>query len=190
MKKVINSWYLCLLIFPHFMFDAAFAATVQLPRTGQAGCLGTSGAVIAYSGKGQDGDKQSGVAAPTPRFSDNSNGTVTDNLTGLIWLKNANCTDTVGSITKASGYLAWANALTWSNNLASGKCGLSDGSVAGQWRLPDRKELLSLVDLSQNRPPFHLAIRLPPSRLFTTGRPVRTPSAQTSPGTCLCSTVT
>jgi hypothetical protein len=34
-----------------------------------------------------------GVAWPNPRFTDNSDGTVTDNLTGLIWLKNANCTD-------------------------------------------------------------------------------------------------
>ena len=32
-----------------------------------------------------------GVAWPNPRFTDNGNGTVTDNLTGLIWLKNANC---------------------------------------------------------------------------------------------------
>ena len=34
---------------------------------------------------------QKGVAWPNPRFTDNGNGTVTDNLTGLIWLKNANC---------------------------------------------------------------------------------------------------
>ena len=71
------------------------------------------------------------------RLIDNGNGTVTDNLTGLIWLKNANCTNTVGGVAKANGYLSWANALTWSNNLANGNCGLSDGSSAAgnQWHL-------------------------------------------------------
>src|SRR5262245_34242284 len=39
---------------------------------------------------GQDGDKQAGVPFPCPRFTDNRDGTVTDNLTGLVWLKNAN----------------------------------------------------------------------------------------------------
>jgi hypothetical protein len=53
----------------------------------------------------------------------------------------------VGGIAKPSpGYLTWHNALTWSNNLANGNCGLSDGSAAGAWRLPNREELASLVN--------------------------------------------
>jgi hypothetical protein len=92
---------------------------------------------------GSDGDLQKGVAWPTPRFSDNSNGTVTDNLTGLIWLANANCTETVGGVIKNSA-LSWSNAITWSNNLASGDCGLTDSSEAGDWRLPNIFELESL----------------------------------------------
>ena len=40
--------------------------------------------------------------------------------------------------------ITWANALTWSNALASGKCGLTDNSTAGQWRLPNINELHSL----------------------------------------------
>ena len=98
---------------------------------------------------GSDGALQKGVAWPSPRFTDNNNGTVTDNLTGLIWLKNANCTDTVGGINKSSGTfigaLGWNDALTWSNNLGAGNCGLTDGSTAGQWRLPNVRELQSLV---------------------------------------------
>ena len=38
---------------------------------------------------GDDGTLQKGVAWPAPRFTDNSNGTVTDKLTGLIWMKDA-----------------------------------------------------------------------------------------------------
>ena len=39
----------------------------------------------------------------------------------------------------------WTEALTWSNNLAAGKCGLTDGSSVGDWRLPNVRELQSLV---------------------------------------------
>jgi hypothetical protein len=88
----------------------------------------------------------------TSRFTDNSNGTVTDNLTGLIWLKNANCTETVGGIT--GGLNTWADALTFCNNLASRNCGLTDGSAAGDWRLPNRNEMNSLIDSSR----FNLAL--------------------------------
>ena len=122
------------------------AISAPLPRTGQTTCYNASGAPITCAGTGQDGDKHKGVSLPTPRFTTNNNGTVTDNLTGLIWLTNANCYDTVGGIAKGSGSLSWTNALAWSNSLASGSCGLSDGSVAGDWRLPNDKELFSLVN--------------------------------------------
>jgi uncharacterized protein YjdB len=106
--------------------------SIQLPKTGQT---------TSYAA-GDDGALQKGVAWPNPRFTDNGNGTVTDNLTGLIWLKNANCFSTQ----------TWSAALTSGNTLASGACGLTDGSTAGQWRLPNRKELQSLVDRSKFSP--------------------------------------
>ena len=62
-----------------------------LPQTGQVLCYDSSGSVIPCAGTGQDGALQKGVELPTPRFSDKSDGTIKDNLTGLIWLKNANC---------------------------------------------------------------------------------------------------
>jgi hypothetical protein len=34
----------------------------------------------------------------------------------------------------------------------TGDCGLSDGSVAGDWRLPNLRELYSLIDFSQDTP--------------------------------------
>jgi hypothetical protein len=36
--------------------------------------------------------------------------------------------------------------------LASGLCGLSDGSAAGDWRLPNRNELNSLIDAAYYNP--------------------------------------
>ena len=113
-------------------------APAPVAKTGQTTCYDAGGAVIACAGTGQDGELRKGVAWPNPRFTDNGNGTVTDNLTGLIWLKNANC----AAISPAT----WAPALTSAKTLASGACGLTDGSVAGDWRLPNRKELFSLID--------------------------------------------
>lgn len=63
------------------------AGTVDLPQTGQKTCYDTSGNVIPCTGTGQDGEIQAGVPWPSPRFTDNGNGTVTDKLTGLMWLK-------------------------------------------------------------------------------------------------------
>jgi hypothetical protein len=84
---------------------------------------------------GDDGDIQAGHPLPTPRFKDEGNGTVEDKLTDLIWLKNADC----------FGPRTWADALNAANNLAAPRCGLSDGSVAGDWRFPNVKELQSLI---------------------------------------------
>lgn len=128
------------------------AATIRIPRTGQNTCYNEVGVVIACANTGQDGDKHTGVVWPSSRFTDNKNGTVSDNLTGLIWLKDANCTEMAGGIDRSGGLLNWPSALTWSNNLASGKCGLSDNSVAGDWRLPNINELRSLVDYSRHDP--------------------------------------
>jgi len=140
---------ICLLLTLPFVTHAAI---IQLPRTGQTTCYNEDGVVIACANTGQDGDKQAGVAWPSPRFTDNKDGTVTDTLTGLIWLKDANCTNVVGGIDRSSGLLNWPSALTWSNNLANGKCGLTDKSVAGDWRLPNINELRSLVDYSRHDP--------------------------------------
>ena len=47
------------------------------------------------------------------RYEDNTDGTVTDCRTGIIWLKNANCTDTSNGIAIPTGVLTWYDALTW-----------------------------------------------------------------------------
>ncbi|HIJ80354.1 MAG TPA: DUF1566 domain-containing protein [Desulfuromonadales bacterium] len=138
----------------------AEASTIQLPRSGQTGCwnTATNASTPCSTTSGQDGNILAGKPWPTPRFTDNGNGSVTDNLTGLIWLKNAGCFDTVGGIAKgtsaATSQLTWPNALTWSNSLKgdNSACSLNDGSVAGDWRLPNIAELESLIDLQNANP--------------------------------------
>ena len=105
--------------------DCPSSVAAPVERTGQTTSYAT----------GDDGDLEKGVPWPNPRFTDNGDGTVTDNLTGLIWLKNASC----------FGLRPWAQALSDCNALADGSCGLTDGSVAGDWRLSNIKELQSLI---------------------------------------------
>lgn len=119
---------------------APFSAPVE--DTGQDTCWDTTGTETSCTGTGQDGELQAGVTWPTPRFMDNGDGTVTDNLTGLIWLEMADC----------FGARTWTDALSDANGLMAGQCGLNDGSVATDWRLPNIKELLSLVDYSESNP--------------------------------------
>lgn len=59
------------------------------------------------------------------RFVDCGDGTIKDTETGLYWLKNANCL-----------VRNWADANKDAAELAHGQCGLTDGSLPGDWRLP------------------------------------------------------
>ncbi len=111
---------------------ASIALLAPVEKTGQTTSYAT----------GDDGDRGKGAAWPVPRFMDNDNGTVTDNLTGLIWLHNAKC---LGAVT-------WSQALTVCNALNDGECGLTDGSSEGDWRLPNVKELQSLIDFGNYDP--------------------------------------
>jgi hypothetical protein len=69
------------------------------------------------------------------------NGTVTvnynvyPNLHNMVVMKDASCL----------GKLPWSDAKARVASLASGQCGLSDGSTAGQWRLPTSDELLYIA---------------------------------------------
>ena len=70
------------------------------------------------------------------RYVDCGNGTVTDTVTGLIWLKDGGCI----------AQTTWADASTAVANLKAGDCSLADmgaladGSSPGDWRLPTKAE--------------------------------------------------
>src|SRR5438093_5502765 len=83
---------------------------------------------------GKDGTTATHAAGPcfdnANRYVDCGNGTVTDTVTGLIWLKQWNCLPAN----------AWAAANQAAAGLKDGSCGLTDTSSAGDWRLPTKDE--------------------------------------------------
>ncbi len=96
---------------------------------------------------GDDGDKQVGVAVSGNRFTDNGDGTVTDNLTGLTWLKNAYVSNAQRNWATALADVAQLNTDgTMNSNSANDTS--NGGSHQTDWRLPNVKELQSLIDFA------------------------------------------
>ena len=133
--------------------------SVKLAQTGQTVCYDAAGAVVACANTGQDGNKLAGVAWPNPRFT-NPDGTapvtgsvVVDQLTGLMWLKDANCISTNYASfdndgTPGDGRVTWQHALDFVAGINAGTYSLCGGGHT-DWRLPNRKELRSLANYGQ-----------------------------------------
>jgi hypothetical protein len=103
------------------------------------GAIFAAGSVNAYVCNGTNGTSGTRAAGPcfdnTNRYVDCGNGTVTDTVTGLIWLKQANC----------YGRRNWANANAVAATLEDGQCGLTDDSSPGDWRLPTKDEWIATM---------------------------------------------
>jgi hypothetical protein len=110
---------------------------INLLQTGQKTCHDESGVEIPCGGSGQDAEFHRGATWPSPRF-DAGRDTVLDLLTGLVWTKNAN---------PAEYPLDWPAALNFVRDMnqreAFGCC---------DWRLPNRRELRSLISHQARNP--------------------------------------
>lgn len=108
-------------------------------KTGQDGCWNGSGSPTNCIGTGQDGDIQPGIAR---NYTDNGNGTITDDATGLTWQKcsrGQNNDSTCSGPNPTEGN--WTSAVDYCNGL----------NLAGQdWRLPSRLELETLIYLKNS----------------------------------------
>lgn len=107
-----------------------------LAQTGQTTCSNISGEPQTCQGTRQDGELQLGAVH---KFNDNSDGTITDELTGLMWEKLSDDSSTHDR----NNWYTWATA-------ASAKIAtLNESKFAGykDWRLPNRNELLSLTNI-------------------------------------------
>jgi len=100
----------------------------------QNGCFDTVGRRIDCRGSGQDGAYPLTTGAVEPRFL-TAGEVVHDGLTGLEWTRYADL---------AQGAVSWVEALERVNGMA--------GEASRPWRLPNIKELESLVDYDQACP--------------------------------------
>lgn len=128
----------------HTLNDIMTLATnrAPVPKTGQT---------LTYK-VGDDGTNRVGVAWPNPRFtvlgdtnapSDVLTNCVRDNLTGLIWARNANIAS--NSFVSVNGTCTWDNAYNIITNAAGPVNGANYGGT-NDWRMPSICEFRSLMD--------------------------------------------
>ncbi|MCK4781616.1 lamin tail domain-containing protein [Candidatus Parcubacteria bacterium] len=101
--------------------------SLEIPRMG--GILPATGQTSSYD-KFDDGFYSAGC---NNGYTGNNDGTITDNCTGLIWLK------------QGQEKMKWKDAIDFCNNL--------DFASSTDWRLPNYKELYSIVDFGAENAP-------------------------------------
>lgn len=107
---------------------------VKLPDTSQV--------VSTTTTFGEDSDYTTTPSANPQSFTDNGDGTITDNVTGLMWQK------------ADAGEMTWENAVNNAGTVTTG--GYSD------WRLPNPHELMSLFNYETGNPAMN-ATYFPPA---------------------------
>jgi len=148
-----------------FAEPAAGPAQGTLRTYDEIMALATNRAAVAKTGQTStfnsrdDGSLKVGVAWPNPRFTigtnapgqPNDTNCVTDNLTGLMWARNANLAS--NTAWSALGTCTWAAAFDVITNSAGPVNGAAYGGYS-DWRLPNLNEMLSLVTYRWNNPPI------------------------------------
>ncbi len=105
-----------------------------LPKTGQT----------TQRRAGDDGDLEKGYPKSGTRFVDNGDGTITDNATGLMWVKEP------GAIGGNFGSAGSPSAMNWNN--AIDECLALTYAGHNDWRLPNANELACLQDYESGAP--------------------------------------
>ena len=143
-----------------------------LAATGQTLCYDLTASIIDCSTcadiglPGQDGFYQAGYPMEN-RFTDNLNGTIKDNLTGLVWQQHTADINEDDEITAEGDMVSWQTALQYCEDLQF--------AAYDDWRLPNIREIMSLIDFGRFSPAIN--------PLFTTA-----PSAEKEPSAYWSST--
>ena len=103
-------------------------------------------------------------ATPTSAFVNNNDGTITHSLTGLMWKRCAQGLSGASCATGTATQLNWSGALT--ATVADTTAGHAD------WRLPNKKELESIVESCGNDPAINQTLfPATPTGSFWSGSP-------------------
>lgn len=110
-------------------------AKVKILHTGMTECFDAQGSVIDCHNSGQDAAAGAGLFCSGPRFNAVSAELVEDSLTGLFWSKDCGLVEYP---------LSWEDSLALIEEMNQEK--RFDRS---DWRLPNRREMRSLIDHSR-----------------------------------------
>ncbi|MFZ5766255.1 MAG: DUF1566 domain-containing protein [Thermodesulfobacteriota bacterium] len=116
----------------------------SLPDTGQTVCYNNSTSIPCPKPGEPFFGQDANYTINPPAYTDHGNGTVTDNVTGLMWQQ--------GDYGSTNWYKASGTVNSSYNPTGVDVCG--DLTLAGytDWRLPTKKELVGLVDYSRPYP--------------------------------------
>ncbi len=130
--------------------EATDGASCPPLRTGETECFDAAGDPVSCAGSGQDGETQAGAARV---FTNNGDGTITDEVNGLMWEKLSDD----GSIHDQDDSYAWEDAVSEKIDA------LNSASFAGfnDWRLPNRFESETLLHLGESLPATYSAFASP-----------------------------
>ncbi|MCP4107235.1 MAG: DUF1566 domain-containing protein [Desulfobacteraceae bacterium] len=152
------------MVFVFCLNSAVFAGSLDSPAGG--GGVPETGQTVQYDTNALQADDGGALSSPrftnsdtgtvtdiltglfwlknANRFTNSGNGTVRDNLTGLIWLKNADCANAARNWQTALNDVV---SLNTNGTMNSNDCEDTSNSGVHQtdWRLPTRNELNSLV---------------------------------------------
>jgi len=137
-KMMTNSLVVSISMFLFLMLPGyALAGDYQLPDTGIDKCYDNHSEITCPSPGEPFYGQDAQYDGPPLSYQDNGDGTVSDLNTGLMWQQSDDGTTRT-----------WQGACDYCEALALPLGGYSD------WRLPNRRELMSIVDYSRFKPPI------------------------------------
>jgi hypothetical protein len=112
-----------------------YGQTYNIAGTGQTNSYNNSGIITAPTNGQAFFGQNSNHPGNTPTYTDNGDGTITDNVTGLMWEKTTDKND--------DGTINYYDKMTYASALAGASACTTGGYT--DWRLPTIKEQYSLI---------------------------------------------
>ncbi|HNQ69412.1 MAG TPA: DUF1566 domain-containing protein, partial [Bacteroidales bacterium] len=130
-----NNYLFALFAITLLSIEGSFSQTYKIVDTGQEIFFGNSVSISEPLEGSAFYGQDASYSGNQPSYTDNGNGTVTDNVTGLMWQQSADLNG--DGFINVDDKLSWAEAVAAADTFSLG--GYDD------WRLPSIKEQYSLI---------------------------------------------